>query len=581
MRKRLPFHSFKMGTPNKERCFLKSVQYAPDLLKQLNNLRQEKVFTDATLCVQHEEIYCHRIILAASSPYFRAMFSHNLREGRDFRVSFQEVSPWTMKRIIDYVYTGNLEITTENAQELLSAGSLFEFPAIVAACCDFLKQQLHISNCLGIEEFAMIHSCKKLQDEAHKFVLENFSSVLECDEFLHLSLNRLKDYIASDWIEVQVEDTVYEAVMKWINYDIDERRSDLLELLEEVRLPVVDLNKLAAIEHDSLVKSMPDCLKLVLEAKEQHASIHDQHGRRRRSMQNCQVHPRPSTVATEKLVVIGGQGTRSVEMYDPQKEKWSDLPVFPKSATSYSVCAVSNSIVVTGGIFENRIISDVWKFDSVKRIWIEMPPLLKPRARHSSGVLQDRLFVLGGITYETTSSIIDLDTIESYDSKIKAWTVVGNSPFPRSLSQVVSHNEMLMEVGGLQGGVKVNTIDSYTLSENGKMKSTGEQFILPEAIQLAQIVVINGIFYIIWEDSKKMIALNPQKRTFQTLADLHYSHKYSGAAVLGEKIYLTGGLVDSRPSNVVECYDPSTDTWTIENTMKETRAFHGCVTIQL
>lgn len=581
MRKRLSFHSFTMGTPNKERCFLKSVQYAPDLLKQLHNLRQEKVFTDATLCVQHEEIYCHRIILAASSPYFRAMFSHNLREGRDFRVSFQEVSPWTMKRIIDYVYTGNLEITTENAQELLSAGSLFEFPAIVAACCDFLKQQLHISNCLGIEEFAMIHSCKKLQDEAHKFVLENFSSVIECDEFLHLSLNRLKDYIASDWIEVQVEDTVYEAVMKWINYDIDERRSDLLELLEEVRLPVVDLNKLAAIEHDSLVKSMPDCLKLVLEAKEQHASIHDQHGRRRRSMQNCQVHPRPSTVATEKLVVIGGQGTRSVEMYDPQKEKWSDLPVFPKSATSYSVCAVSNSIVVTGGIFENRIISDVWKFDSVKRIWIEMPPLLKPRARHASGVLQDRLFVLGGITYETTSSCIDLDTIESYDSKIKAWTVVGNSPFPRSLSQVVSHNETLMEVGGLQGGVKVNTIDSYTLSENGKMKSTGEHFILPEAIQLAQIVVINGIFYIIWEDSKKMIALNPQKRTFQTLADLHYSHKYSGATVLGEKIYLTGGLVDSRPSSVVECYDPSTDTWTIENTMKETRAFHGCVTIQL
>lgn len=570
-----------MGTPSKERCFLKSVQYAPDLLKQLNNLRQEKVFTDATLCVQHEEIYCHRIILAASSPYFRAMFSHNLREGRDFRVSFQEVSPWTMKRIIDYVYTGNLEITTENAQELLSAGSLFEFPAIVAACCDFLKQQLHVSNCLGIEEFAMIHSCKKLQDEAHKFVLENFSSVVECDEFLHLSLNRLKEYIASDWIEVQVEDTVYEAVMKWINYDIDERRNDLLELLEEVRLPVVDLNKLAAIEHDSLVKSMPDCLKLVLEAKEQHASIHDQHGRRRRSMQNCQVHPRPSTVATEKLVVIGGQGTRSVEMYDPQKEKWSDLPVFPKSATSYSVCAVSNSIVVTGGIFENRIISDVWKFDSVKRIWIEMPPLLKPRARHSSGVLQDRLFVLGGITYETTSSCIDLDTIESYDSKIKAWTVVGNSPFPRSFSKIVSHNETLMEVGGLQGGVKVNTIDSYTLSENGKMKTTGEQFILPEAIQLAQIVVINGIFYIIWEDSKKVIALNPQKRTFQTLADLHYSHKYSGATVLGEKIYLTGGLVDSRPSSVVECYDPSTDTWTIENTMKETRAFHGCVTIQL
>ncbi|XP_061181619.1 kelch-like protein 21 [Saccostrea echinata] len=570
-----------MGTPSKEKCYLKSLQYAPELLKQLNNLRQEQVFTDATLCVQHEEIYCHRIILAASSPYFRAMFSHNLREGRDYRVSFQEVSPWTMKRLIEYVYTGNLEITTENAQELLSAGSLFEFPAIVSACCDFLKQQLHVSNCLGIEEFAMIHSCKKLQDDAHKYALENFSSVVESDEFLHLSLNRLKEYIASDWIEVQVEDTVYEAVMRWVNYDIDERRRDLCELLEEVRLPVIDLNKLTIIEHNPLIRSMPNCLKLVMEAKEQHESIHDQHGRRRRSMQNSQVHPRPSTVATEKLVVIGGQGTKSMEMYDPQKDKWFDLPSFPKSVTSFSVCAVSNSIVVTGGILENRIISEVWKFDSVKRVWLEMPPLLKPRAQHSSGVLQEKLFVLGGITYETTSSCKDLDTIESYDSRIKAWTVVGHSLFPRSISRIVSHNDALVEVGGLQAGVKVKTIDSYMLSENGKMKSTGEQFILPDAIQFAQIVVINGIFYIIWEDSKKMIALNPQKRTFQTLADLHYSHKYSGATVLGDRIYLTGGLVDSRPSNIVECYDPNTNTWTIEKTMKECRAFHGCATIQL
>lgn len=48
----------------------------------------------------------------------------------------------------------------------------------------------------------MIYLCKKLQDEAYKFVLENFSSVFECDEFLYLSLNCFKDYIVSDWIEV-------------------------------------------------------------------------------------------------------------------------------------------------------------------------------------------------------------------------------------------------------------------------------------------------------------------------------------------------------------------------------------------
>lgn len=65
-----------------------------------------------------------------------------------------------------------------------------------------------------------------------------------------------------------MEDIVYEVVMKWINYDIDERRSDLLEFLEEVRFFVVDLNKFVVIEYDFFVKSMLDCLKLVLEVKE-------------------------------------------------------------------------------------------------------------------------------------------------------------------------------------------------------------------------------------------------------------------------------------------------------------------------
>jgi hypothetical protein len=66
----------------------------------------------------------------------------------------------------------------------------------------------------------------------------------------------------------------------------------------------------------------------------------------------------------------------SVEMYDPQKDKWFDLPDFPESISWFNVCSVSNAIIVTGGILEGNIVSKVWKFEGSSRTWISMPPML-------------------------------------------------------------------------------------------------------------------------------------------------------------------------------------------------------------
>ena len=56
---------------------------------------------------RHPLLFPHRNILATSSPYFRAMFCSDLREAHDFRVSFNEITPDTMNRILEYVYLGN------------------------------------------------------------------------------------------------------------------------------------------------------------------------------------------------------------------------------------------------------------------------------------------------------------------------------------------------------------------------------------------------------------------------------------------------------------------------------------------
>ena len=162
-------------------------------------------------------------VISRNLFFSQAMFSSDLRESKENKICFSDVSPWIMRRVIEYAYTGCVEISVDNAQEMLAAANLFQYPNIVKACCDFLRQHLQPSNCLGIEHFAHLHDCFVLETDAHKFTLDNFSSVVEQDEFLDLSLPSLLSYLASDLIDVRTEETVYVAAMNWIRQNTESR----------------------------------------------------------------------------------------------------------------------------------------------------------------------------------------------------------------------------------------------------------------------------------------------------------------------------------------------------------------------
>lgn len=567
---------------------LHSQDYGNDVLVKLNALRTEKSFTDATLCIGDKEFPCHRNVLAVSSPYFKAMFTSDLRESKQAKIVINEISSSTMCSIIDYAYTGRIEISVDNAQELLAAGSLFHYPAIVEACCDFLSGQLHPSNCLGIESFAQIHSCSKLEMEAHQFALENFSAVVEYDEFVDLPLERLVTYLASDLIDIRTEETAYDAALRWVHHDLGSRKEHISSVLPHIRLTTVDVTYLTTvIRNDPLVQGSEQCRTLVEDAWRYHESRTDQTAQRRRSIKSDATIPRPSTMAKEVMVLIGGNNNiantsiPSVEMYDPCKDKWHELPDLPVNLVWFSVTAVDNDIIVTGGMVDNKIVSRVWKFAALHRRWSEMKSMLSPRAQHTSAAINGKLYILGGVQMIGENKWAAVERLDCYDLEKDEWFEAGMSPMPRKFSCAVPYKKNIVELGGTQSGARVKTMESHLCDDAGHLTYAREQFVLPESIQFSQIVVLNGIFYIIWEDSKKLISLNPEKRTFKWLPDMHYAHVHSGATVINGKIYIAGGQMDGKPSRVVESYDPVANTWTLVKSMRQARACHGCVTIQM
>ena len=54
-----------------------------------------------------------------------------------------------METIVDFFYSGEIEISENNVQELLPVTCLLQVQSVQQACCEFLKRQLSSENCLG------------------------------------------------------------------------------------------------------------------------------------------------------------------------------------------------------------------------------------------------------------------------------------------------------------------------------------------------------------------------------------------------------------------------------------------------
>lgn len=132
--------------------------YAPKVLRNLNSQRLKNQFSDVGLVVGNTVIRAHRSVLAASSAYFNAMFTGGLVEEQQELVEIHSISENILSILIDFIYTGNVNITQDNVQELFAAADMLELDEVVSSCISYLQEQLHYSNALGIYRYCICKS---------------------------------------------------------------------------------------------------------------------------------------------------------------------------------------------------------------------------------------------------------------------------------------------------------------------------------------------------------------------------------------------------------------------------------------
>ncbi|XP_028809293.1 kelch-like protein 29 [Denticeps clupeoides] len=273
-----------------------------EMLKELNQQRRAKEFTDLKIIVEGKEFEVHQNILASCSLYFKDLVkgfrsSVEAGNGEKLELSMSNITADVLELLLEFVYTGSLVIDSANAKTLLEAANKFQFNTFCKVCVSFLEKQLTAGNCLGVLAMAEAMCCMELHSMAKAFALQNFPEVAGQDEILNISKEDLVSYLSNDSLNTKAEELVYETVIKWIKRDPGTSVRHISELLAVVRLPFIHPSYLLnVVDNEELIKSSEACRDLVNEAKRYHMLPHA-----RQEMQTPRTRPRLSAALRKTL----------------------------------------------------------------------------------------------------------------------------------------------------------------------------------------------------------------------------------------------------------------------------------------
>lgn len=229
----------KIQKKNKTRCLCCGSMEPINVPSTWNELRVNKQLCDGTLKSSDRKIfYIHRVILSAISPYFKACFTNALNTGNSevYELVFDEVPSEDLRLIVEYAYTGKCSINNFNVRRLLETADKFNCIGIIDLCCQFLLADLKPENCLSTFQFARDYFCRDLETKGHYFICHNFEQILQSStEFVNLGIDELYHILSDDLLNTKFEDTVFEAISKWICHDLNNRIMHLTKLLSCIR----------------------------------------------------------------------------------------------------------------------------------------------------------------------------------------------------------------------------------------------------------------------------------------------------------------------------------------------------------
>lgn len=176
----------------------------------------------------------HCVVLTAASKYFNASLGPNFQEANREEFILEDTDGETVKKIVDFCYTGRISLTRENVGNILAIASSVQLDFLEDVCRQFFDDNLNLDNSLETLLIADKYSYLVLRERAFRFMCETFESIpsTEVQKFEH---TLLEEVLKCNNVNA-TEEMIFTRLLEWMNKSENERTEHMPELLKLIRL---------------------------------------------------------------------------------------------------------------------------------------------------------------------------------------------------------------------------------------------------------------------------------------------------------------------------------------------------------
>ena len=538
------------------------------LLEYANTKRNAGDFNDVTIQAGAESISANRLVLACYSKFFEIMFHSRFKERNQTTVEIKEFDGQAVRSIIEYIYTGKIDISANNVMTLLGIADFLQVDDVKVLCFDFVESSLTVNNYLDIIKVSILYNNITLLQQTYEFISKNFDKLMQENSFWELSKEELISLLTNIDRNTVQETSLYTAILIWVNYQQIRMTEfpSLFLILDFQRLsPEFVLNTIA---QEPLVKNSEHCLNAALssvtnrikdtltqedkaskllcfggEGKKSVSEVYNIFGK----MQNnnfpnlSNILSRHRALKTDNFLYCLG-GAVEGKFANPtnkvfrlslstSKPRWKEIASMKERRCNFGATTCWNgNLVVSGGFNGSSLSNSTELYERQSNKWKRIALMNKMRIAHEMVVADNKLFAIGG-----TNDYSYLSSVEQLDNVDEKWKVIKSMNVKRSLFAAVACNNFVYAIGGVSNGETHKTVEKYDL--------------------------------------------NKSEWSFVTSMNVERSNHV--ACVLKGKIFVVGGL-DARNNKIVrtiDCYDPATNEWKIVGETEQDFCNHAAVAV--
>lgn len=502
--------------------------------ERLQEWRRNMKFVDTLIVCQSKTIGAHKIILASTIPYFEKMLlaDSDMRPRR--QVNLDDLDPSSLVELIDFVYTGNLEITSENIESIMTTAAFLGMQNVKNSCIQFvLASILNVNNCIGWKNLAVKMGEKSFSDKCDQFMRDNVAAVIRSPQVA---------VVPQVNINLQLDAILGSKEMEESKFIVHKLIPSIIQQLRE--LSENSEQNIAMLSESTLFLQSTDGVSVFLSSQ-------------RDWNQNS-----PCT-SPNKLTKAASARHLDMDEDESPIMAWQEVGMVQTSPTTFTtlVCLASTTALLnittatdypvspTTGVTNNSMVTSSGFVASINE------------SRSSAGIVSigDDVYIIGG--YNRSSC---LDSVELYNKAENRWQYIHSMTTKRSRCNAVAMNNSIYAFGGSDGHRDLNSMEIYTPA-SGEWKTSNATMLegrssFGAATVNGNIYVIGGTHYSYPLSSAE--CYDAAKQKWASIPDMRICRNDLAVAALNGKIYAIGGEQStSGCTSLVERYNVESRTW--------------------